>query len=152
MSDRNVGTPPLERMRGQIGRRFPGGVFTVEPWRAWLVADVVLDEPGGPIAHPLFVWLAATGAMGMRWEDLFAWFGARASEGPMFGEHETTVHRPLRLGGSYRVCGEITSVDRKAGRSIGSFDVVGYRLELHDEADGMHVATCWNSIVFPRRS
>ncbi|MEV0595725.1 hypothetical protein [Nonomuraea cavernae] len=152
MSDSSLGTPSPEQVKAQIGRRFPGGTFTVEPWRAWLVADVVLDEPGGEVAHPLFVWLAATGATGLTWDDLFGWFGARASDGPMFGEHETTVHRPLRVGGVYQVSGEITSAERKVGRSAGPFDVVGYQLELYDEADGAHVATCWNSIVFPRRS
>jgi hypothetical protein len=83
--------------------------------------------------------------------DVTAWFGASASDGPMFGEHQTTVHRPLQVGATYRVTGGITSVDRKVGRTTGPFDVVGYQMELHDEADGVHVATCWNSIVFPRR-
>ncbi|MEU7693786.1 MaoC family dehydratase N-terminal domain-containing protein [Microbispora hainanensis] len=151
MSERTAPGPSPADPREHVGRRFPGGVFTVEPWRAWLVADTVLGEPGGEVAHPLFVWLAATGAMGVTWDELFAWFGATADDGPMFGEHETTVHRPLRVGATYRVSGEITSVDRKSGRSTGPFDVVGYRLRLHDAADGVHVADCWNSIIFPRR-
>lgn len=150
MSDRST-APVAEDPSGQVGRRFPGGEFVIEPWRAWLVADVVLDEPGGTVAHPLFVWMAATGAMGLSWDELFAWFGSTAADGPMFGEHETSIHRPLVVGGTYEVSGGIISAARKTGRTAGVFDLVGYELELHDKADGVQVATCWNSIVFPRR-
>ncbi|SEO53906.1 hypothetical protein [Trujillonella endophytica] len=149
---------------GQVGRAFPGGTYTVTPWRAWLLADTVLAPPpsligdGGeaPVAHPLFAWMAATGAMGITWDELFSWFGATAADGPVFGEHETTLHRPLRVGASYRVSGGIVSAQRKVGRRTGTFDVVGYSMDLHEvptdgPAPGVHVATCWNSIVFPRR-
>lgn len=152
-------SPSVEEVRAQIGRRFPGGTYTIEPWRAWLIADVVLepkagpgfDASGGKLAHPLFAWLAATGGWGLTWDDLFGWFGATAADGPVFGEHETALHRPLETGATYRVTGGIVSADRKTGRTTGPFDVVGYQMELHDESDGAHVATCFNSIVFPRR-
>jgi hypothetical protein len=152
MSEPLAAGPSLEQVRAQIGRRFPGGTYTIEPWRAWLISDAVLEPPpDGKLAHPLFAWLAATGGWGMTWDDLFGWFGAGAADGPMFGEHETTIHRSLTIGATYRVTGGITSADRKTGRTTGPFDVVGYRMDLHDEADGVHVATCWNSIIFPRR-
>ena len=147
---------------GQVGRAFPGGTYTVSPWRAWLLADTVLADPpslragGEQVAHPLFAWMAATGAMGITWDELFSWFGATAADGPVFGEHETTLHRPLRVGASYRVSGGIVSAQRKVGRRTGAFDIVGYSMDLHEVTDdgtgpGVHVATCWNSIVFPRR-
>ena len=148
-------------LQSVVGRRFPGGSYTVEPWRAWLLADCVLADPpslrdGDQVAHPLFAWMAATGAMGITWDDLFAWFGASAADGPVFGEHETTLHRPLRVGAGYRVSGGIESAERKVGRRTGVFDVVGYAMDLHDAAlplddPAAHVARCWNSIVFPRR-
>jgi acyl dehydratase len=146
-----------DELAARVGRELPGGTYTIEPWRAWLVADAVLAEPPalkdaeGQVAHPLFAWLAATGAMGITWDELFSWFGATAADGPVFGEHETTLHRPLRIGATYRVSGRIVSAERKVGRRTGPFDVVGYALDLHDTGGG-HVATCWNSIVFPRRS
>jgi len=146
-------------LESRVGRQFPGGCYTVDAWRAWLIADIVLADPPSltapaeqeQVAHPLFAWLAATGAMGITWDELFTWFGATAADGPMFGEHETTIHRPLLVGATYRVDGGIVSADRKVGRRTGTFDVVGYAMELHDERDEAHVATCWNSIVFPRR-
>lgn len=145
-----------EKLRLVVGREFPGGTYTIHPWRAWLLADAVLADPPSlnepdQLAHPLFAWMAATGAMGITWDELFAWFGASASDGPVFGEHETTLHRPLRVGTTYRVTGRIDSAQRKVGRRTGTFDVVGYFVDLHDAADGAHVSHCWNSIVFPRR-
>jgi hypothetical protein len=46
------------------------------------------------------------------------------------------------------------SVDRKVGRRAGAMDVVGYEIDLHlpGTGNGEHVARCYNSIVFPRRS
>ncbi len=149
-------------LAGQVGRAFPGGTYAIEPWRAWLLADTVLAEPPSlrapdrQVAHPLFAWMAATGAMGITWDELFAWFGATAADGPVFGEHETTLHHPLLVGATYRVSGGIVSAERKVGRRTGVFDVVGYSMDLHDpglppDDPAAHVARCWNSIVFPRR-
>lgn len=137
--------------RAQLGREFPGGTYTLEPWRVWLVADCLGDDPYGDTPHPVLAWMASVGGMGMTFEDLFAWFGAKSSDGPMFGEHQTTMHQPLQTGATYQVSGRITSVDRKHGRRAGTFDIIGYELDLHDDA-GAHVATCWNSLVLPRRS
>lgn len=147
----------VETLAEQVGRRFPGGEYTVHPWRAWLLADTVLAEPPSlqdsapQVAHPLFAWMAATGAMGVTWNELFGWFGSSAADGPVFGEHETTLHRPLQVGATYRVSGGIVSTERKMGRRTGVFDVVGYSMDLADIHDDAPVATCWNSIVFPRR-
>lgn len=134
----------------RVGRRFPGGCYTVEGWRAWLVADALLDDPWDPTPHPVLAWMAGVAGMGMSWDDLFAWFDASAEDGPMFGEHTTTLYRPLETEVTYEVAGRIVSVQRKSGRRAGVFDVVGYELDLHH--DGNHVARCYNSIVFPRRA
>lgn len=68
----------------------------------------------------------------------------------MAGETDTVVHHPLQVGETYRVSGEIVSAVRKVGRRTGTFDIVGYRLDLHD-GNGVHHASTANSIVFPRR-
>lgn len=138
-------------VHSQVGRALPGGEYTIHPWRAWLLADTLLVEPDDAVAHPVMAWMAAVGGMGLSWDDLFAWFGSSSADGPMFGEHQTTLHARVRVGATYRISGQITSVDRKVGRS-GTFDVVGYQMELHDTSEGTHVATCWNSLVLPRRS
>lgn len=132
-----------------VGREFPGGEYVVESWRAWLVADTLLDDPYDEVPHPVLAWMAGVAGMGLTWDELFAWFGASASDGPVFGEHETALHAPLEIGARYDVTGRIVSVERKTGRRAGTFDVVGYELDLHRH--GEHVARCYNSIVFPRR-
>ena len=134
----------------RVGREFPGGEYQLSPWRCWLVADTLLDDPWDEVPHPVLAWMAGVAGMGMTWEDLFAWFDVSAEDGPMFGEHHTTLHRPLEAGATYRVSGRVVSVDRKVGRRAGAFDVVGYEIDLH--CDDGHVARCYNSIVFPRRS
>ncbi|MFC4001267.1 hypothetical protein ACFS2C_07080 [Prauserella oleivorans] len=144
--------PGVAVVRAQVGRAFPGGEFVVEPWLAWLFADAALAEPGGEVAHPVLAWTAATQAMGVGWDEFFAWFDACAEDGPLFGEHETVLHEPMRVGGTYMVSGCVTSADRKTGRSAGTFDIVDYRLAVHDKESGRHVADCWNSIIFPRRN
>jgi len=138
-------------LASMVGRRFPGGTYAITPWRAWLTNDVVLAPQGGEHAHPVFVFIAATSAMGVSWDELFAWFGATAADGPLFGDCDIEIARPLLVGGEYRVEGLVYAAERKQGRRAGVFDLVRYRLELHDGADGP-AAVCRNSIVFPRRT
>lgn len=135
-----------------VGRRFPGGTYTITPWRAWLTNDVVLAPKGGEHAHPVLVFIAATSAMGISWDGLFDWFGASADDGPMFGDCDIEINRPLLVGGEYRIDGFISGAERKHGRRAGVFDLVRYQLELRDRAGDEPAAVCRNSIVLPRRA
>lgn len=139
-------------VKAQIGRQFPGGQYTIEPWRSWLVADCLGDDPYDEVPHPVLAWMAAVGGMGVTFDEIFQWFGGSADDGPMFGEHQTIMYQPLQIGATYRVAGRIVSVERKHGRRAGTFDIIGYEIDLHDEVTDKHVATCWNSLVLPRRS
>ncbi|MCA1191535.1 MULTISPECIES: hypothetical protein [unclassified Saccharopolyspora] len=133
-----------------VGTEFPGGEFTVEPWWVRLVNDCALADPDDGAGSPVFAFLAATSAMGVSWERFWGWFGARESDGPMAGEVHTVLHRPLRVGATYAVRGRIESARRKRGARTGVFDLVEYRLDLH-EPDGSAAASCTSSILFPRR-
>lgn len=139
-------------VQAQIGRQFPGGHYTIEPWRSWLVADCLGDDPYADVPHPVLAWMAAVGGMGVSFDEIFQWLGGSADDGPMFGEHQTTMHRALEVGATYRVSGQIVSAERKHGRRAGTFDIIGYEISLHNEVGGEQVATCWNSLVLPRRS
>lgn len=143
-------TPGESELDALVGTPFPGGEATLEPWWVHLVLDSMLADPDDGGAHPVLVFLAATGAMGWTWDELFALCGATEADGPMAGETDTVVHHPLQVGETYRVSGEIVSAVRKVGRRTGTFDIVGYRLDLHD-GNGVHHASTANSIVFPRR-
>ena len=141
----------IDELRAAIGREFPGGRYTIEPWRTWLIHDAFLVPPPAEWAHPALVFLAATASMGLSWDELFAWFGASPADGPLFGDCEILQEQPLRVGATYTVSGKIVSAERKTGRKLGPFDLVSYRLELHD-ASSAFAASCRNSIVFPRKA
>lgn len=142
--------PDEIRLAELVGTEFPGGEFTFESWWVRLVNDCALAPPGDGAGSPVFAFLAGTAAMGMSWEELWALFGARESDGPMAGETETTVFSPLQVGETYSVSGRIVSAQRKRGARTGVFDLVGYQLDLHDPAHQL-AASCTSSIIFPRR-
>jgi hypothetical protein len=142
---------PLERLEGLIGTAFPGGTYTIEPYRHWLMADAVGDLPRstGP-ASPMEIYFGAMGGLGLGLEELFALVGSSSADGPMFGEAEIEQHLPLRIGETYEVRGGITGVVRKQGKRAGVFDIVTFQLELVNAA-GEVAGISTNSFVFPRR-
>lgn len=134
-----------------VGHRFAGGRFTVAPFEHWLTCDAVGAEPTREgVAHPMFVYYAALGGMGIDLDELFALVGATADDGVMFGEATIDVATPMTVGATYEVQGTITDVVRKSGRRAGVFDVVTFALDVLDES-GTVVGTSTNSFVFPRR-
>jgi len=144
-------TPTIESLEELIGHRLPGGSYTIEPYINWLTNDVVLaDQPGGDVANPMFCYYGALAAMGISIDDMFALAGATADDGPMFGEAGIELSRPLTVGATYAVSGEITGAVRKEGKKTGVFDIVTFRIELN-EPDGELAAVSTNSFVFPRR-
>ncbi|MER6981208.1 hypothetical protein [Streptomyces carpinensis] len=134
-----------------VGRPLPGGEYVIEPYVDWLLNDVVGGVVDGHWAHPLFAYMATARGKGVTWDEVFEICGATAADGPMFGEHETELLRPLEVGERVTVSGRFTSAVRKEGRRTGVFDVIGFEVELRG-ADGATAARTRNSIVFPRRS
>ena len=100
-------------------------------------------------AHPLYVYYAALGGMGVTLDELFALVDATADSGVMFGEAGIEQRRPMQQGQTYEVGGEILSIVRKSGKRAGTFDILAFRLDVSD-ADGV-VGTSYNSFVFPRK-
>jgi hypothetical protein len=144
-------TIEVDELSALIGKPFPGGSYTIEPYRHWLMQDAV----GGPatregVASPMEAYYGALAGMGLSVDELFALVGATADDGPMFGEAGIEVRRPLEIGSTYRVSGGITGVVRKEGRKAGVFDIVSFQLELVAE-DGEVAAVSTNSFIFPRR-
>ena len=140
-----------EELESLVGTSFPGGSYTVEPYRHWLMNDAVGDVPStsGP-ASPMEIYYGAMGGLGLTLDELFALAGATAADGPMFGEAEIEQLRPLEVGATYAVSGGITGAVRKEGRRAGIFDIVTFRLELVDD-EGEVAGVSTNSFVFPRR-
>ena len=141
----------LEELQSLVGTSFPGGSYTIEPYRHWLMLDAVGARPAGDgTANPMETYYGALAGMGLSVDELFALVGASAEDGPMFGEAEIELLRPLRVGATYAVKGGITGIERKEGRRAGVFDIVTFRLELSD-AGGEPAAVSTNSFIFPRR-
>jgi hypothetical protein len=135
-----------------VGTPFPGGNFTIEPYEHWLMCDCVGAEPvRSGIANPMYIYYGALGGMGISLDELFAWVGATADDGVMFGEAQIDVMHPLQIGDTYTVDGKITDIVRKSGKRAGVFDIVTFALDV-TETDGPRAGTSTNSFVFPRRS
>ena len=141
----------LEELEALKGQSFPGGTYTIEPYRHWLMNDAVGDIPStsGP-ASPMEIYYGAMGGLGLTLDELGALAGATAADGPMFGEAELEQRRPLQVGETYTVRGAVTDVVRKEGRRAGVFDIVTFQLELV-APDGEVAGVSTNSFVFPRR-
>jgi hypothetical protein len=141
----------LSEVEKIAGTEFPGGTYTIEPWEHRLVCDAVLaDEPPNGIAHPIYAYHGSRAGMGLTLDELFALCLADPADGGMFGEHREEIRRPLRVGSTYAVTGRIVGVQRKQGRTAGTFDMIEFELELRDDA-GV-VATSTNKWMFPRKA
>lgn len=134
-----------------VGHVLPDGRYTIEPYVSCLMADAV-ESPPLPegLAHPMFVYYAAQGGMGVTLEEMFALAHASSADGVMLGSAEIDLQRPLEVGERFDVTGQIDAVDRKEG-SIGTFDIVGFHLDLAD-TEGQLAATLRLSFIYPRRS
>jgi hypothetical protein len=138
-----------------VGRKLPGGEYTIEPYVNWLVNDIV-EAPAGAVtdavvAHPLFAYIASARGKGLAWDDVFEICGATAADGPMFGEHRSELLRPLVPGETVSVSAEFTTAVRKSGRKTGVFDVIGFEMTLTG-SDGDVAARTYSSVVYPRRA
>ena len=141
---------PFEKMQELVGRKLPGGSFDLEHYRNWLTNDVIgSPQRGDDLAHPMFCYYAAMGGMGLSVAGLFELAHTGASDGPLFGECDMEVREPLRTGVTYDVRGEIIDVKRKQGGSIGTFDLMTFRLEVV-APDGEIAGVCTNSFICPR--
>jgi len=140
-----------EQVKALVGTVFPGGTITIEAWEHRLMCDTLLVEPPADgTAHPFYAYQATRAGMGLDLDEMFALCLADPDDGGMFGEHEAELDRPLRVGETYAVRGSITDVERKQGRTAGTFDMITFRLELLDDR-GRRVATARNKWIFPRR-
>jgi hypothetical protein len=142
----------IEKMQGVVGKTFPGGTFTIEPWENILLCDVMGIAPlPDSIAHPAYLFHATLAGAGVRVADIFKLCQAESDEAVRAGEYHWVLHRPLRVGTTYRMSGGFTGVERKHGRRGGLMDVVSFRIDVHDE-DGARVAETTSSWIFLRSS
>jgi len=139
-------------MQGLVGRPFPGGTFTIEPWENVLLSDVMgVDPLPDGIAHPAYLFHAPLAGAGVRISDIFELCHAESEEAVRAGEYHWVINRPLRVGTTYRMSGGFVGVERKQGRRGGLMDVVTFEIDIRDE-DGEAVASTVNTWIFLRSS
>lgn len=137
-------------MQSLVGRPFPGGTFTIEPWENVLLSDVMGVEPlPDSIAHPAYLFHAPLAGAGMRIGDIFELCRAESDEAVRAGEYRWIIHRPLRVGATYRMSGGFVGVERKQGRRGGLMDMVTFEIDVRDE-DGEPVASTASTWIFLR--
>ena len=141
----------IEEMRELIGRPFPGGRFTIEPWESALFNEVMESDalPDG-LAHPAYLFHAPLAGLGLRYGDIFEICHAESDEAIRAGEYRWTVHQPLRVGHTYAMSGAITGVERKRGRRAGTMDLVSFQIDVRELDDLSPVATVTNTWIFLR--
>jgi hypothetical protein len=141
----------LGQMQSLVGRRFPGGSYTVERWENVLLHDVVEQPPpSDTLVHPIGLFHVPLAACGWTYAEIFEICAAESDEAVRAGEYTWELHEPMREGRRYDVTGEFTGVERKTGRRGGVFDKVTFRLDLTDHATGARTATVSNSWLFLR--
>lgn len=136
-----------------VGRSLPDGEFTISPRDNHLLAEAVgaatrLDDD---MAHPIWAYIATQRGIGIRLDALFGLAMFAVEDGPMLGSMEVELIRPLHVATRYRITGEIIAIQRKRGRSIGSFDVLSVRERVLDSS-GNVVAVVTNSFILPRKA
>jgi hypothetical protein len=135
-----------EEMQTLVGRRFPGGTFTIEHWENVLLAEATGSPPlPDGLVHPAWLFHGCIGAAGTTLRELFALFRAESDEAIRGGGYDWTIHTPLREDVPYTASGEVTGIERKTSRSLGPMDVTSFRIDLHDAAGALvaSAASTW---------
>jgi len=141
----------IEQMQELVGHAFPGGTFTIEHWENTLFTEVMQSDPlPDGLAHPAYLFHAPLAGLGLGYGDIFTLCHAESAEAIRAGEYQWEVIRPLRVGETYRMSGEITGVERKTGRRAGTMDLVSFRIDMHEAASGLHAASVVNTWIFLR--
>lgn len=131
-----------EEMQALVGHRLPEGSVAIEHWEAVLTAETTASPPlADGIAHPVCLFHVPLNGVGMRIADFFVLFKADSDEAVRAGEFRWSFKRALRENVPYRASGEVVSVERKESSKLGTMDLVTFRIDLHDQADGGQVAS-----------
>ncbi len=131
------------------GTPIPGGSVTIEGYQNWLAHDALYSAPRED-PHPLTAFVAVQRGLGVTVAELFRSWGTEMADGPMLTESTLEFPGEFRAEVEYRVSGSVESVQRRSGRTLGTYDLLTARFELAGP-DGV-VAVVRNVYALPRRS
>jgi len=127
----------------------PGGSFTItRAEQERLVEALGRGVDGDP--HPIWAYIATQRGIGIGVAELCALADFDVNDGPMLGSVELAFSAALELDVEYTVTGEVVGIERKHGRTAGTFDVLTFRERLVGP-DGAEVASTTNTFILPRR-
>lgn len=127
----------------------PGGHWTLSADDDRLAHDV-LHSPVTDRPHPLLAFVGAQRGLGVTVPELFALFGTDMADGPLLTDCDLDLPGELRVGVAYDVRGEVLSVERKHGRTLGAFDLVTARFSITEPGAAVPVATVTNTYALRR--
>jgi hypothetical protein len=112
--------------------------ITLPPGTFFLSADLddrlrresAAPQRCGGLAHPVFAFVAGLGGMGLPVAEAIGLCGCSMKAGPLLASCEITIHKPLRVGLTYRVQASIAEKIRKPSRRFGAADHLLFRFDL----------------------
>lgn len=127
-------------------------IFTITAAEnAALCRSTGIEPAADGSAHPIYYYIATQVAMGKTVAGVCETCEFDVEDGPMMGSSGVRFTRPLMVGESFKVTGEILSLVRKQSRKLGIMDVLTYRLRLHPADGGDAVLETDNVWVLPRK-
>jgi hypothetical protein len=118
-----------------VGRRFPGGEYTIDHWENALLTDCTQRAPMlADLVHPIALFHVPIHGVGTSIGELFEMGGAsgRAGSVTLLG-YDWEYVRPLREGCRYRIDGGIVSAERSSdshGEPV--HDDIAFSIELFE--------------------
>lgn len=135
-----------------VGRRFPGGEYTIAHWENALLTDCTeRGQMAADLVHPIALFHVPIQGVGISIGELFELGGGHGRAGSVtLLEYDWEYVRPLREGYRYRMDGGIVSAERTTDRDgQPTHDDIAFSIELF-EPDGVLAARVTNRWRFVR--
>lgn len=134
-----------------VGHRFPGATITTHGHLTWLWADAVGAKQDPEHVHPSYILLMSLLGTGVEVPEILALVEFSFDQGALAGGYEIEYLAPLRPDVAYRVEAEVSEIERKRGRRMGTFDVFRYTVRVIDPESQEVAVTNTTTWMIPRR-
>jgi hypothetical protein len=140
--------PDIEALAASLrGRQLPGGKYRIAPEDCRAVDALCAGT--GSVTHPVFACVAALRGLGISIDQLCRLCDFELARGPMLGECQLELRRPLQAEIDYTTSVIIDDLVRSTSRVLGVFDRLQFTVALQDSGpgDAALVKLTW---LFPR--
>lgn len=143
------GPTPVRQASLPVPAPIETGSFSLTPEDNAMIAASSGGNPSTDgTAHPIFAFIAAVGGLGVPIGDLLARHGGSIAAGPLLGRCAIRFERPLKVGLTYQVSGEVENVVRKTSRRFGETDHFTLRIDVR--SGGQHYSSLMLTIIVPQ--